>query len=295
MTKQMKGSVSILLATVIWGSTFVAQSVGVEKIGPFSFLTLRGLLAVLALLTAIFIRHGKKATAILANPRLWLAGIPCGAALFVATALQQIGLIYTTAGKAGFITAMYLLLVPIFGLFLKKKPPKTVGICVIIATVGLYLISGAGITGINIGDLLMLGCAAAFAVQILIVDHAAANLDSMALNMAQTLVCAVISGVFMLFTEQLHFDAMLSCWFPLVYAGVLSMGVAYTLQIVGQKQLEPTTASLLMSFESVFAAVSGWLLLNESFTLSEAIGCTLVFGAIILSQIPIKAKKTAPA
>ena len=294
MTKQVKGSLSIILATVIWGSTFVAQSVGVEKIGPLSFLTLRCLLAVMALLTVIFIRHGRKAAAILTNPRLWMAGIPCGAALFVATALQQIGLIYTTAGKAGFITAMYLLLVPIFGLVLKKKPPKTVGISVVIATVGLYLISGVGITGINTGDLLMLGCAAAFAVQILIVDHAAADLDCLAFNMAQSLVCAIISGVFMLFTEELSFEAIISCWFPLVYAGVLSMGVAYTLQIVGQKQLEPTTASLLMSFESVFAAISGWLLLNESFTLTEGIGCLLVFCAIILSQIPTKVKKTAP-
>ena len=290
MTKQIKGSLTLILATIIWGSTFVAQSVGVEKIGPLTFLAVRCILAVLALLAAMFIRNGKNAITLLSNPRLWKAGIPCGVALFVATALQQIGLIYTTAGKAGFITSMYILLVPILGLFLKKKPPKTVGISVVIATVGLYLISGAGLTGINTGDVLMLGCAAAFAVQILIVDHAAADVDSIALNMVQALVCAILSGVFMLFTEEVTMSGILSCWFPLVYAGVLSMGVAYTLQIVGQKELEPTTASLLMSFESVFAAVSGWLLLNESFTLTEGIGCALVFGAIMLTQIPVKKK-----
>lgn len=294
MSKQLKGSLSIILATVIWGSTFVAQSVGVESIGPFSFLSIRCFLAVIALLLVLFLRNRKDFVKILTDPRLWKAGIPCGVALFAATALQQIGLIYTTAGKGGFITAMYIILVPIFGLFLKQKPPKTVGISVVIAAVGLYLISGAGFTAINIGDVLMLGCAVAFAVQILIMDRVAGDLNSMALNMSQALVCAVIAGICALCFEELNLDNILSCWFPLAYAGVLSMGVAYTLQIVGQKSLEPTTASLLMSFESVFAAISGWLLLNESFTLTEGIGCVLVFSAVILSQIPVKNTKKAP-
>lgn len=294
MSKQLKGSLSILVATIIWGSTFVAQSVGVEKIGPFSFLGLRCFLAVAALIIVLFIKNGKLAVEIVLDKRLWKAGIPCGVALFVATALQQIGLIYTSAGKGGFITAMYIILVPIFGLFLKKKPSKIVGLSVVIAIVGLYLISGIGYTTVNIGDLLMLGCAAAFAVQILILDRVAADLDSMALNMAQALVCVIVSGVCSLFTETLTVDAVLSCWFPLCWAGIMSMGVAYTLQIVGQKQIEPATASLLMSFESVFAAISGCLLLGESFTVTEGIGCFLVFGAIIISQIQLKSKNKAP-
>lgn len=294
MSKQLKGSLSIILATVIWGSTFVAQSVGVESIGPFSFLSIRCFLAVIALLLVLFLRNRNDFVKILTDPRLWKAGIPCGIALFAATALQQIGLIYTTAGKGGFITAMYIIIVPIMGLFLKQKPPKTVGISVVIAALGLYLISGAGFTAINIGDVLMLGCAVAFAVQILIMDRVAGDLNSMALNMSQALVCAVISGICALCFEELDMGNILDCWFPLAYAGVLSMGVAYTLQIVGQKSLEPTTASLLMSFESVFAAISGWLLLNESFTLTEGIGCVLVFGAIILSQLPVKNIKKAP-
>ena len=293
MSKQFKGSLSIILATVIWGSTFVAQSVGVDHVGPFTFLSIRCFLAVAMLLLVLFLRNRKDFFKILTDVRLWKAGIPCGIALFAATALQQVGLIYTTAGKGGFITTMYIIMVPIFGLFLKQKPPNMVGISVVIAAVGLYLISGAGFAAINIGDVLMLLCAVAFAVQILIMDRVAGELNSMALNMSQALVCAVISGVCALIFDSTTWQGILDCWFPLCWAGIMSMGIAYTLQIVGQKSIEPTTASLLMSFESVFAAISGWLLLNESFTLTEGIGCILVFAAIMLTQIPFKAKTTS--
>lgn len=291
MSKQLKGSLSIILATVIWGSTFVAQSVGVDYMGPFTFLSLRCFLAVVMLLAVLFLRNRKEFVKIIADPRLWKAGIPCGVALFAATALQQIGLIYTTAGKGGFITTMYIIMVPILGLFLKRKPPKMVGFSVAIAAVGLYLISGAGFTSVNIGDVLMLMCAVAFAVQILIMDRVAGELNSMALNMSQALVCAVVSGVCALIFDSTTWQGILDCWFPLCWAGIMSMGIAYTLQIVGQKAIEPTTASLLMSFESVFAAISGWLLLSETFTLTEGIGCILVFAAIMLTQIPVKDKK----
>ena len=292
MTKQWKGTLSILLATIIWGSTFVAQSVGVEKIGPFTFLALRCYLAVAVLLPVIFLKNRRNFLAQLKNPELWVAAIPCGIALFVATALQQLGLIYTSAGKSGFITAMYLLLVPIFGLFLRRRPRKILILSILLATVGLYLLSGARLEEINIGDILTFGCAIAFAVQILLVDRMAPQADSVSLNMAQSLVCAVISTVFMIF-ETPNTRDILSCWLPLCYAGMLSMGLAYTLQIVGQKALEPNTASLLMSFESIFAALSGWLILGEVFTLPEGIGCALVFIGILLSQIPIR--KKAPA
>lgn len=293
MSKQIKGSLSILLATVIWGSTFVAQSVGVERIGPFTFLAIRGYLAVLFLIPVVYIRHRKQFFTVLKNPKLWIPGLFCGFVLFVATGLQQVGLIYTTAAKGGFITAMYIILVPILGLFVKKKPPKTAIFSVLIATVGLYFISGAGVSSINIGDVLMLLCALAFAVQILLLDHMATDLDSVALNLVQSLVCSLLCTVFM-FTEEISAYQLLSCWLPLCYAGVLSMGVAYTLQIVGQKSVEPTTASLLMSFESVFAAISGWLILKEKLSLPELIGCALVFSAILLSQIPIKSRKSTP-
>lgn len=291
---------SILLATVIWGSTFVAQSVGVETVGPFSFLSVRCILAVIALLLILFFFNRKDFLKILTDPRLWKAGIPCGISLFAATALQQIGLIYTTAAKGGFITTMYIILVPIFGLFLKQKPPKTVGISVVIAAVGLYLISGAGFTNINIGDVLMLGCAVAFAFQILIMDRVAGELNSIALNMSQALVCAVAAGICALCFDTIVIKDILACWFPLCYAGILSMGFAYTLQIVGQKAIEPTTASLLMSFESVFAVISGTIathlgwLDDKPMSLTEGIGCALVFGAIMLTQVPVKDTKKAP-
>lgn len=290
MNKQLKGSLALLLATIIWGSTFVAQSVGVEQIGPMTFLAVRGYLAIAALLPVVYIRDKKGFAATMKDPKLWKAGLLSGIALFVATALQQVGLLYTTAGKGGFITAMYIILVPIFGLFLGKKPPVRVFISVAVAAVGLYLLSGAGASAINIGDVLMLLCAFAFTIQILILDRVAGELDSVALNMAQSLICALFATVFM-FTEDNTLPQIVSCWLPLCYAGVLSMGVAYTLQIVGQKALEPTTASLMMSFESVFAAISGWLILDETLSAVEATGCLLVFGAIIFSQIPLKKLK----
>lgn len=296
MSNKLKGSLSIILATVIWGSTFVAQSVGGKAIGPFSFLSTRCFLAVFFLLAVLFLTKRKEFLKIITDPRLWKAGIPCGIALFAATALQQFGLLYTSPGKSGFITTLYIIMVPIFGLFLKQKPPKTVGISVVLAAVGLYLLSGAGFTAINIGDVLTFGCAIAFAVQILIMDRVASELNSMALNISQALVCAVLSGIMVLFTENLNGSDILANWFPLCWAGILSMGVAYTLQIVGQKSIEPTTASLLMSFESVFAALSGLIagylgwIDDASFTLTEGIGCILVFSAIMLSQIPTKTK-----
>lgn len=294
MSKQFKGTLALLLATAIWGSTFVAQSVGVEKIGPFTFLAIRCILAVAVLLPVIYFRNNDKFLQILMDKRLWKVGAICGVALFVATALQQLGLMYTTAGKSGFITAMYIVLVPIFGLFLKKKPPNSVLLSILIAAFGLYFLSGSGFTSVNIGDVLTLGCAAAFAVQILLLDRFAGDLDCVALNMVQSLTCAVISAIVTGFTETVVLADIVNCWLPLAYAGILSMGVAYTLQIVGQRALDPSTASVLMSFESVFAAISGWLILHEKLSSTEILGCALVFIAILIPQIPLKKLKKAP-
>lgn len=294
MSKQFKGTLALLLATAIWGSTFVAQSVGVDKIGPFTFLAGRCILAVIVLLPTIYFKNKDNFIKILKDKQLWKVGGICGTALFVATALQQVGLIYTSAGKSGFITAMYIVLVPIFGLFVKKKPPKSVLLSVLIAAFGLYFLSGSGFTSVNIGDVLTLGCAAAFAVQILLLDRYAGDLDCVALNMMQSLVCAVISAVMTIFTETIIIGDILNCWLPLAYAGILSMGVAYTLQIVGQRALDPSTASVLMSFESVFAAISGWLVLHEQLSTIEILGCALVFVAIVIPQIPYHKLKKAP-
>lgn len=287
----MRGSLSLLLATLIWGSAFIAQSVGMELIGPFTFQTVRCALAVLFLfpLSLVFDRGNRKIfLEKWKDPQLWKAGIPCGCALFAAASLQQVGLVYTDAGKAGFITAMYIVLVPVLGLFFKRRPPRSTVFSILLAVAGLYLLSCLGVSGINKGDLLMMGCALAYAVQITCIDRFAAGLDGLRLNCVQALVVTVLSFPFVVFTETVDMGNLLECWLPLVYAGVLSMGVAYTLQILGQQQLEPTTASLIMSLESVIAALCGWLILKETMSPHELLGCALVFAAVILSQLPEK-------
>lgn len=291
MKRKLQGIIPLMLATIIWGFAFIAQSVGMDKIGPFTFQTVRCFLAVLFLTGCTFLfelpKGGPSRTVKKwRSPHLWKVGAICGCALFVAASLQQIGLVYTDAGKAGFLTAMYIVLVPILGLFLKRKPPKSALFSVVLAVVGLYLLCCMGASGINKGDLCLIGCALAFAVQITCIDRLAGDLDGLRLNCVQSLVVTVLSAPFMLLTEQVNWADILACWFPLVFAGVLSMGVAYTLQIVGQKRLEPTTASLIMSLESVFAALGGWLILRETMTAWEVTGCILVFAAVILSQVP---------
>lgn len=296
MKKQLKGSLALLFGTFIWGSAFIAQSVGMDLIGPFTFQAIRCMLAVvfLFLITLVFdwkigIKSALRKWKI---KRLWLAGSICGCALFVAASLQQIGLVYTDPGKAGFLTAMYIVLVPMLGIFVHRKPGLNAVFSVMLALVGLYLLSFMGVTSINLGDLFLIGCALGFAVQILLIDRFAQDLDGLRLNCVQALVVAVLSVPFMLLTEELEMGNILACWLPLGFAGILSMGVAYSLQIVGQKNLEPTTASLIMSLESVFAALGGWLILHNTMTPRELCGCGLVFSGVIISQLPAK-KQTA--
>lgn len=293
--KQIRGSFLLLLATVIWGSAFIAQSVGMELIGPFTFQAVRCALAVLFLFPVSFLldaaqKSERTSVQRWLDPQLWKAGLICGLALFVAASLQQMGLVYTDAGKAGFITAMYIVLVPILGMFRKQKPSKAVVLSVLLAVAGLYLLSCLNAEGINKGDLLVMGCALAFAVQITCIDMMGLSLDGVRLNCVQALVVCVLSVPFMLLTETVDWANIFACRVPLAFAGVLSMGVAYTLQIQGQKDLEPATASLIMSLESVFAVLGGWLVLKETMAFHELLGCCLVFVAVVISQIPPKKK-----
>lgn len=290
MKNRLRGSIALLIGTVIWGSAFIAQSVGMDYIGPFTFQTMRSVLAVPFLILMVFLmdRDRQSFMGKWLSPQLWKAGIPCGIALFVAAGLQQMGIVHTSAGKAGFITAMYIVLVPILGIFLKKKPPFTAWISVSLAVAGLYLLSCVGVTQVNIGDLYLLGCALGYAVQITLVDRMAGDLDGLRLNCVQSFVCGICSGLVMFATEEPVIGSILACWVPLVYAGIFSLGIAFSLQIIGQKHLEPTPASLIMSLESVFAVLFGWLLLNERMTKYEITGCVLVFSAVLLSQIPVK-------
>lgn len=295
MKEQFKGSIALLSATVIWGFAFIAQSVGMDLIGPFTFQMVRCLLAVVFLVPLAFLYDIgkcslKESLAKWKSPRLWKASICCGLALFIAASLQQVGLVYTDAGKAGFITAMYIVMTPVVGLLRGRKVPKATVFSVGLAVVGLYLISCLGVTEINTGDLYIMGCALAFAVQINCIDHFCENLDGFRMNCIQALTVALLSAPFVGFTETVHAENLLACWGPLCFAGILSMGMAYSLQIIGQKCIEPTAASLIMSLESVFAALGGWWLLKERMTPTELLGCGLVFAAVIISQLPDKKK-----
>lgn len=295
MNKQLKGSIALLTATVIWGFAFIAQSVGMDLIGPFTFQMVRCLLAVALLVPLSFLLDlGKcslrESLAKWKNPKLWKASAACGVALFAASSLQQIGLVYTDAGKAGFITAMYIVLTPVVGLFRGNKVSKATVFSVGLAVVGLYLISCMGVTEINKGDLFLMGCALCFAVQINCIDHFCEGLDGFRMNCIQALTVAVLSVSFVFLTETVDMGNLMACWGPLCFAGCLSMGVAYSLQIVGQKEMEPTAASLIMSLESVFAVLGGWWLLHERMSPTELLGCGLVFAAVVISQLPEKKK-----
>ena len=299
MKKQLRGTVALLAATLIWGSAFVSQSIGMDHVGPFTFQTARCILAVIGLLPVIALvdRHCKDGQTFVRrwlDARLWKAGILCGIPLFLACNLQQLGLAENTdAGKSGFLTAMYIVIVPVIGIFLKKKPSVMVPISVALAVVGLYFLSCMGVTQISLGDLLTICCAFMFAAQITFVDQFAQGMDALRLNTIQALVCGVLSAAVMAFTETPSLNALAGCALPLAHTGFLSMGAAYSLQIIGQKDLEPTAASLIMSLEAVFAVLFGCLILNETMTGWEILGCVLVFAAVILSQIPVPLKKKA--
>ena len=295
MKKQIRGVTLLLLCTMIWGLAFIAQSVGMEHIGPFTFQAVRCFLAVIGLIPiCIFVdrfkNDGKNFFSRWKDKNLWKAGLLCGIPLFLGCNLQQMGIVDTDAGKSAFLTAMYIVIVPILGIFLKRKPSKMIPVCVALAVAGLYCLSCVGVTQINTGDLLLLGCAFAFAVQIIMVEVFGLNVDALRLNMIQAFVCAVLSSVLMFSAETPTWEAIGQSWIPLAYAGFFSMGIAYFLQILGQKDVEMNIASILLSMESVFAAIFGALLLQETMTPWEWLGCGLMFSALMLSQIQFKKK-----
>lgn len=294
MNKKIKATAYLLFATLIWGSAFTAQSIGMEYIGPFTFQTARCLLAVgfLFPVSRWFEKDKQNFFRNWTDPKLWKAGILCGAALFLAAGLQQMGLQYATAGKAGFITTLYIVMVPVIGALLGKRPPVTAWIGVAFALGGLYLLSGVSLSGANRGDFLLMGCAFWFAVQIILVDKYIGAVDGVKLSCIQSLVCAALSALAMGLTEQPAWENLIGCAGPLLFAGVASMGIAYTLQILGQRDLPPTPAALIMSLESVFALLTGWLILGERMTRTELLGCALVFFAVILSQLPVSGRSS---
>lgn len=296
MKNQIKSSTLLILATIIWGSAFVSQKVGMDHIGPFTFQAVRCFMAVMGMLVVIFFldrnkTDGKTYLSRWKDTKLWKGGLLCGIPLFLACNLQQLGLVEADSGKSAFLTAMYIVLVPIIGIFRNRRPSPAIPFSVTLAVFGLYALTGAS-GKITLTDLLLIGCAVMFSLQITFVDIFAPDVDALRLNTIQALVCAVLSAIVMLFTEAPTCAGIGKAWIPLAHTGFLSMGAAYSLQIIGQKHLEPSTASLIMSLESVFALLFGWLVLGDWLTTWEAIGCICIFIAVILSQIPVKKKSS---
>ncbi|MBR2371745.1 MAG: DMT family transporter [Clostridia bacterium] len=291
---QFKGVFLLLLTAFIWGVAFVAQSEGMEHVDAFSFSGIRMIFGVCVLLPFIIIRDKMQNKKLpddkkikLFDKKLLVCGGLLGVVFFFACNLQQFAFYYTGAGKIAFITALYMFFVPLFGLFFKKRVPWLTWVCVAFGFVGLWFlcIDPANLGGINVGDLLAMGCAVFFAVQILMIEKFAQQIDGVKLSCMQFLVAGTMSCICMFVFENPSLPAIGNAIVPLLYAGVMSCGIAYTLQIVGQKYTESTIASLIMCMESVFAVLASALLLNEVMTTREVIGCVVMFVAIILSQL----------
>lgn len=292
----LKNSLLLLLTATIWGVAFVAQSVGMDYVGGFTFNMARSLIGSAVLLPVIWFmgrNSSKKAEETQGSGSrkdlLW-GGLACGILMCLASNFQQFGIKYTTVGKAGFITACYIVLVPILGLFLKKKCSPFIWLAVAMSVAGLYLLCITDGFSIGKGDILVLICAVLFSFHILVIDYYSPKVDGVKLSCIQFLVCGILSGIPALIFEKPEMSAVLTAWQPILYAGVMSCGVAYTLQIIGQKNMNPTVASLILSLESCISVLAGWVILGQQLSTREIAGCVIMFAAIILAQLPQKEK-----
>lgn len=292
----VKSSLLLFLAAVIWGVAFVAQSVGMEYMGPFTFNGARFLIGAVVLMPVIRQRDRKKAAQKVREDKrtVLTGGICCGLALCIASLLQQFGILYTTVGKAGFITTLYIIIVPVCGFFLHKKTGAKIWCGALIAVAGMYLMCISGSFSLSKGDSLVLACAFAFSVHIMAVDYFSPKMDSVKLSCMQFFTSGVICTLLALLLEKPDLQALTAGILPLLYAGVMSCGVAYTLQVVGQKNVEPTVASLILSLESSVSVLAGWIILDQKLSARELAGCALVFAAVILVQLPDQ-RRTAGA
>lgn len=306
-------SLLLILAATIWGTAFVAQSVGMDYVGPYTFTAIRNFIGCIVLLPFIFLMDrksktpcentGDENTDMLAeknvmadkvicqkiDKKLIIGGICTGTALCIASNLQQYGIMYTSVGKSGFITALYIVLVPVFGLVIGHRQSGRMWIAIAIAVVGMYfLCMTTGSFAIQTGDMILLLCAASFAVQILLIDHFSALVNPVKLAWCQFLVCGILSSIPMFALEHPTISGIMGGWTSILYAGALSTGVAYTIQVVAQRGMNPAIASLIMSLESVISVIAGWLLLNQHLSSRELVGCLLMFAAIIIVQLPEK-------
>lgn len=289
----------LLLTACIWGVAFVAQSVGMDYVGPFTFNGVRNLIGAITLLPCIAILNkwsqGREEKPQGDKKTLITGGICCGIFLFLGSTLQQVGIQYTSAGKAGFITAFYIVLVPVLGIFLKQKTGLKVWAAVVIALAGLYFLCITETMTVGKGDLYVFIGALAFTGHILTIDYFAPRVDGVKMSCIQFFVCSILCGIGMVMMETPTISAIVSAWAPILYAGVLSCGVAYTLQIIGQKDMNPTIASIILSLESCISVLAGWILLGEVLSAREFTGCILMFAAIILAQLPQRKNGSTPS
>ena len=295
-SKTKRNSILLVITALIWGVAFVAQSEGGDAVGPYTFNGIRSLIGGAVLLPVIVLLDRLGFTSRRPQTKeekktLWTGGICCGAILFIASSLQQLGMyLGTPVGKAGFLTSWYIILVPILGIFLKKKVGIRIWISVLIAVAGLYLLCMTEGFRLEMGDALVLICALCFSIHILVIDHFSPLVDGVRLSCVQFVVAGTLGCLCMFLFENPDITLILQAWKPILYAGAMSSGVAYTLQIVGQKGMNPTVASLIMSLESVISAIAGFILLKQSMSLREVMGCVIMFVAIILAQLPEKSK-----
>ena len=299
---KLRNSLLLLLTATIWGVAFVAQSVGMDYVGPFTFVFARNVIGGLVLLPVIAVLgksggpHPKQAPEERrkACKTLIIGGMCCGTALCAGSITQQFALLYTPVGKAGFLTACYILIVPLLGLLFGRKCGLKHWCGVALAMAGLYfLCMTGGSFGFAMGDLIGLSCALLFSIHITVIDHFSPMVDGVKMSCIQFFFCAILSGIGMLIFEQPSFANILAAWKPILYAGAMSSGVGYTLQIVGQKGMNPAVASLIMSLESVISVIAGWLILGQALSGREIFGCVLMFGAIVLAQLPERKRKEA--
>lgn len=295
MSRQFKGNATLLVTAIIWGMAFSAQSTAMKYIQPFTFVFLRSTITALVLLLALPLfnrvslrRGGAPSPSFRAHV---VPGALCGLFLVMATILQQVGLVYTTPAKSGFVTALYIVIVPILGLFTGRRVRGVVWLGLALSLTGMFLLCVQSDLSVNIGDVFTLGCALMFSFQILTIDRYAANMDPMKLSAMQFITCAVVSGAATYLFETPRLDGIMACWTSILYVSVFSGALGYTLQMVGQKYAEPTLASLLMCLESVFAALGGWLLLGQALSTRELIGCALMLAASVVAQLPEKEKR----
>lgn len=291
MNKRVIANGLLLLTAAIWGFGFVAQRVGAQYIGAFTFNGIRFALGSLSLLPLIYYFGKKSPQEKITFKKTILPGMIIGSVLFVASTLQQVGVAYTTAGNAGFITGLYMVFVPLFGIFLRQKIGKNAWVGVFVALAGLYLLSVNEDFSIAFGDLLVLVAAIFWALHILSIDKFAKEVDSLKLSSIQFATCSILSLISAMMFETVTVANLTGSMIPLLYGGLLSVGVAYTLQVVAQKDAKPSHAAIILSMESVFGAIGGALLLSESMSARGAVGCALILAGILISQINFSPKR----